>query len=381
MRIDQTTPARQLPQTAAPPEQNLSNTDWKTHTLVVLSYLLVGVGIALAFCAPYIAFTVQPMLAVASPVLPIALGVLGLQYSSDPVSAAKIAAPVKPSNTALVPPIGIDRERNNCWVNASLQLLFNVTGFRKLLENLDNPSDPLLSKLKSAFDIYKQGGKVISQEIRQLLPELNSEIDPSSQFPDDPILFLDPLLKKLSYPSLKEYGHSIVRKEGEVSSVARLSNNDDQVYIDLGQNYKKDKNKMTEILNNHFDYTVFNKTDDNKVISENLLFFLKEIPDDFSTVIHSSVNEQSGEKEDRVVEEALQVSITDKNRYFCDGFIIHSGSTPNNGHYIAYLNKDGNWWEANDSVIKLIDPETAERLIKTAYLRHYQKVPTTQALT
>src|SRR6185312_4933592 len=100
---------------------------------------------------------------------------------------------------AVVPPMGIRREGNNCWVNASLQILFNVPVFKRLIENLNNPSDPVLIEIKAAFETYKQRGEVDSQRIRNLLPNLNRQIDPSSSAPDDPILFLNPLLKKLGY--------------------------------------------------------------------------------------------------------------------------------------------------------------------------------------
>lgn len=386
MRIDQTTPAMQLPTIAAPSEQTLSKTDWKTHALVVLSYLLVGIGITLAFCAPYIAFTVQPMLAVASPVLPIALGVLGLQYSSEPVSPVKVAAPVKPSNVAVVPPIGIKREGNNCWVNASLQILFNVPVFKGLMENLNNPSDPVLSEIKTTFETYKQGGKVDSQRIRNLLPKLNPKIDPSSQFPEDPILFLEPFLQSTDYLPLKEYGHEIKRENGNVVSMMRHQN--EKIHFDLSHHYNKKTTNLTESLNDYF-----NNIEKKGEKSESFSFFLKEIPEDFSITIqtrYKKIKRPDGTiqfvKKERVVQGAMEVSLPGFNTgketsYFCDSFIVHSGRTDENGHYIAYLLKDGMWWEANDHIVKSIDQEEANRLIKTAYFRHYQKVPFTQMLT
>ncbi len=389
MRIDQTTPARQLPITAAPPEQNLSKTDWKTHALVVLGYVLVAIGIALAFCAPYIAFTVQPMLAVASPVLPIALGVLGIQYASEPLSPVKVAAPVKPSNVVVVPPIGIANKSGNCWINSSLQLLFNVPAYRRVMENLLENTDPKLSIFRDAYKTHNEGGHVDSQKIREWLHKLNPRevsLNSSQQLCYE--ICLSAILLKVGYSLPKEIRHQITR-EGERAnsvSVAPLPTSIFDIstdFIDENAN-----NNVTDALNHYFYKTEPSNIEDEtgKVIRKRTLatiLTLDSKPEDFSISVDFSKTLKK--KDVKELQGAMEVSLSrqlgNDADYFCDGFIRHSGSGTGYGHYIAYFLKDGKWWEASDSDVGQMDlKEVNEQLAKASYI-HYQKKPVTQALT
>ncbi|MBS0629725.1 MAG: ubiquitin carboxyl-terminal hydrolase [Verrucomicrobia bacterium] len=357
-----------------PQVQELSSTDWKVYAKVVLSYLLIGIGLALACSSFYIAFAISPMIAAASPITPIAMGVL-LRNSTQQQPKAPIQKSLKAKTLDDMPPIGIRNLRANCWLNASLQLLFNVMAFETVVHKLDRPEFALIKK---AYETYKQGGQVDSQEIRVLISQLFPEINPDARVPDDPVQFLDPFLRMSGYKPLEEYTHQIFRKESESVSVRKLSENK-PTYLDLTYYFSGEKGSLTDILNGYF-----NKSEDNPLSEESkeiVIHSFKETPEDLTITIQSCNWENYSRKKKLEIKDSMEISIFPENigqeaRYLCDGFICHSGNTPNDGHYIAYVNKNGQWWELNDSLAHPLSVEKAHHLLETAFLRHYQRIPT-----
>ena len=61
----------------------------------------------------------------------------------------------------------------------------------------------------------------------------------------------------------------------------------------------------------------------------------------------------------------------DNGQYRLTGMIRHTGDSIASGHYIAYLLIDGNWYEANDSVMKQVSWQTVRSL--QAYMMFYQR--------
>lgn len=212
-----------LSQAAIERKEGLSLTDVKTHALVVLSYLLIGIGILIACSSPYIAFTISPMVAMAAPVVPIALGVkvktmvqypteVGLQHLDD----------------SHIPSIrGIHREGLNCWLNAALQVVFNIPVFRKRLERCSAYSWKL-GTLASAFQQYeadqchegKRVSEVNSQKIRDWLSNglgKNKQgipiVNPDSDRGDCPMMFMDYYLSQMGHPVPIEKSYGVNQKE------------------------------------------------------------------------------------------------------------------------------------------------------------------------
>lgn len=353
MRIDQTTPVRQLPTTAAPQEQSLSKTDWKTHALVILGYMLVGIGIALAFCAPYIAFTVQPMLAVTSPVLPIILGVLGIQYASEPLSPVKVAAPAKPRNAPVIPPIGIaNKDAGNGWINASLQILFNVPSYKRLMEDILEKNDPKLTPLCEAYKTYKDGGQVDSQKIREWL---------HSQKPNDILLdasqqcsykdCLDFVLLKAGYSLPKGTNHQIIW-DGNIGKSIRGASSTKR-FLDLSSHFAGKNIDISKALFHCF----YNRVSD----TEQIVFSMEKAPNDFGVNV-SLVKEIQGAMETTLT----TAQVGENAHYFCDGFISQLNSRD-----VAYFYKGGKWWEVNDSSVKSINLKEANSMLAKASYIHY----------
>jgi len=370
------------PAAAVEQQEALSKTDWKTHSVVVLSYLLIGIGFGLACSAVYFVATVGPLIAMASPVIPIALGILGLQYTAGPDSK------LSPVHSARNQPIGIVNNGGNCWINASLQLLFNVPAYRKMMENLSAKSNSLVQRvmsnsgllpLISAFETYKKEEQgtisasskqsVDSQTIRQWLHTQDPSISLDIDVQDDPLHMLSPVLKKAGHRLPTEISKEITRQGTDVSINSQRTS---PYYFDLAFDLDGGENNLTDALNHHFNYTEQLPT----AGIRQTIRFLEKTPDEFSVVLESAA--ETSAKVVRKVEGAMEVSLTATQvgkdaHYVPDGFITHEGDTRNWGHYVAYLYKDGSWWEASDFSVRKISLKEAAEKLSTARFIHYQR--------
>ena len=59
-------------------------------------------------------------------------------------------------------------------------------------------------------------------------------------------------------------------------------------------------------------------------------------------------------------------------RYRLSGYIRHTGSSIANGHYIAYFQITGKWYEADDSFIRELSWDTVRTL--EAYVLFYERI-------
>ncbi len=369
MELGPVTSATQVSAMAAPQGQELSSTDWKVYAKVVLSYMLIGIGLALACSSIYLAFAFNPMIAAASPITPIALGVL-LLNSTEPKMEVKAPELVKAQSLDDTPPIGIANPRGgNCWINASLQLFFNVPAFRKVMENLSKESE--LSELYSAFEIYTNGEKVDSQILREWLSKNDPSIDPSPSVHDDPFYFLLPVLKKSGYFVAKEIENSVLVNKAQKTN---LSTSSACYYLNFAFPETEIVPTLSEGLDQHF-YTSENLSSGElrKTIRD-----LDRIPDDFCIAVHRGGDDQAKKKME--IKGAMEVSLNGDHigkdtLYYPDGFICHEGDSVNYGHYVAYVYKAGSWWKMSDSSAQPISLDKATKMIEQAVMIHYQKVP------
>ena len=96
-------------------------------------------------------------------------------------------------------------------------------------------------------------------------------------------------------------------------------------------------------------------------------------------VIHISRFDSGLEKIDTFVEFPIELTteyIRDGNgqqtTYRLTGMVFHGGPSIAQGHYISYVLIDGNWYEANDTVMKPVLWETM-RLLQ-AYMLFYVRL-------
>lgn len=362
----------------APQEATLSKTDWKVHALVVLSYLLVGIGMILAFSSFYLAFTVNPMIAAAAPSLPIALGVFGLQYASNPGNSPKPVEQVLAAAPVERPPIGIGNKEHNCWINVSLQLLFNVPAYKRAMEKVLESTDKELAPLRDVYLAYLRGEEVDSQKIRGWLHGLKPDkvlIESSQQLSYEECLEF--ILYKIGYSLPKEIRHQIIW-EGKQARPLRIPSSPSCTF-ELTRHLLQKGYDVAKALDDYF----YNEFISEKGRAEHNLLTLEKAPDDFgvkhctATSIEEKEPEDSEEEEDLSLKGAMATRLTARQvgkevHYFCDSFIHHEKTeTKGVGHWIAYLYKNGQWWKASDSIVYQVDLKEIEEKIATASFIHY----------
>jgi ubiquitin C-terminal hydrolase len=60
-------------------------------------------------------------------------------------------------------------------------------------------------------------------------------------------------------------------------------------------------------------------------------------------------------------------------KYTLIGFVHHSGVSADSGHYVAYIQKKGQWKLYNDARVEKVEPAQAEQAAGSAYLYFYSK--------
>lgn len=364
-RIPSATPLVQA--TTAPQAAKLSKTDWKVHALVVLSYLLIGIGLLLAFSSFYLAFTVNPMIAAAAPSLPIVIGAFGLQYASGKKADVKPIAHLRPATPIERRPIGIGNPSGrDCWINAPLQLLFNVPAYRRAMQKVLIGTDKDLAPLRKAYLNYLKGEDVDSVEIRKWLHGIKPSIPiESSQtgFYDD---CLDTILNKIGYSHPKEIRHQVIRNGGAAKALRIPSS--PSTSIDLCSHLRKTDFDITKALDDYF-YSE-NRNENGQVVRDLLSF--EKAPDSFGIKCRSP--EFTG---DLQIKGAMETRLTsaqagEDTHYFCDSFIVHEVTENGIDHFVAYFYKNGVWWKADDpKITEIKDLAEVETKLASAAFIHY----------
>jgi ubiquitin C-terminal hydrolase len=70
---------------------------------------------------------------------------------------------------------------------------------------------------------------------------------------------------------------------------------------------------------------------------------------------------------------ALQYNGIEALKYTLIGFVHHVGDSVNSGHYVAYIQQNGQWKRYNDAWVEKVEPAQAEQAAESAYLYFYSK--------
>lgn len=337
-----------------------NRSSWKTHALVVLGYLLIGFGIALAASVFYISFVASPIVAVCSPIVPIALGVLLIQYQESK--------------------------------GVGFQPLIDV------IENYQNERQLAIVGAVSSIDTQKVREWLYQATFNQNIPAEDQRItSPSATKQEDPIEFFRFVLEKTNFrmPAIHR-----TRIDAGVRNPPLVELPESILKLDLIQN--------EEIVNP--DGTILIPTIQ-EIIESNFITTLDDLPDTtiekrFQSppehlVIHlertaCDRDEQNNIKFDEngnIIKKKLTTRLANLSQFIapeqCFGkdveykthaFITHSpnGNSINSGHYIAYAqDKGGNWWVFNDSSSRIITEEVAHAQMRSAYVAFTSKVEPT----
>jgi len=386
---------------------NLSQIDWKTHFLVVLTYMLIGFGIALACSSFYIAFVAHPMIAMASPSLPIMSGLflrVHVQNEQQQKLLAKgNAIDAKPGVDSAKEPRGIKWKDNNCWIASALQMFFHIPAFKKLLIGASEEEKARVGLLIEAFEDYREGRAVTVnvQEVKAWLRELRkTQANPEPTIaPDDVIAvdnantddantFIQTVLKeftelKKSFPPTKVERHFIYENglqplrvdDVDLAHLIPLT----PIQFKPDQTMQTAINHMQTAINHVFyfkgkllGYKVGTEEKDGDCETK---VSLSTPPDTLSFSISGDTEQKPPEKfYDGMIIRLNEEQVGKDTLYGCDGFIIPQGAG-SFVHYIACVLEEGVWWELNgDHKAKQLTTSEAKKALENATFVHYTKV-------
>ena len=340
------------------------STDSKIYGLIILGRLLQTAAIlgvaAIIFGAvvsgPLVFFGLIPALV---------SGLLGTYIALSPETVQDMVFPPPP----FVPgqPVGLINTANNCWANASMQLLINSP-------NLLNSAQRILEirQLSQAYTATQnRQGRVVQNANGQLLRNVLSS---AGQVSADPWAFED---VSSAFEYLFQDPHSLYefqeRIGGELRTIPHL---EPMLDLELGQNGGEDFNNT--LLSNYFNFQDQGGAEHNlKFLTppNDLLIKLKRYSHDPTSNQYVPIKiAHSVAVPPNIALGAAYFVDGQAANYDCDGFIVHSGQGLASGHYVAYLKRpDNTWWCCDDRRVRQITEGYAHRMMHQGYVYHFSK--------
>lgn len=321
-------------------------------------------------------------------------------------------------------PLGLQNGTCNCWLNALMQFTFHVPKLRKIFEEESqiNENVEIRSSIKTLLNQYdkdQHGDKdlerkeicsITAKDVRKAFSD-NSEISADSSHQEDVseplgilLNFMDPerLNKTSFYSTYDENRHKILPK---IPFLANLFSNDIELVNEnifkkksdeLEQvrliplsipEYYSSKLSLSDMLNHYMnnqdrDVKSEFQGDDNKFhryqrVREELKF--THVPEDlFFSISRFRFFDERAHKINDDFELPLNFKLDEKfancsANYELDAFMVHLGDS-DSGHYISYVkDKDGHWFECNDSNVTYKSEDEIAKIAKQAYVLHYHK--------
>jgi len=315
-------------------------TDLKVNALVVGSYLLLGIGLALAFSSVYLALLFNPVVAFSSPTLPIALGALGIQQGT-PTSAQ------------------------------------NKVGNRPLID--------AISAYHNEQRLSPEGtvSKVDSQELRKWA-YANKLVDSSSESShQDPAPFLGRFLENSGHTlplmtSTRTYydENGLIVHQTEPTTENTPASMMTLQIPDQTANY----HNFDQLLHAGFAF----ESGENRgvaptAVRSSISKTFVTTPDDITGQINLTAWNEQGKVKISVPVRGLAHFVGradvfgNKTHYKTDGFIVHEGGGIDGGHYVSYVLVGDQWWKMNDDKGTRITRQEAEKQMENTYIFHAVK--------
>jgi hypothetical protein len=357
--------------------QGMSETDQKTDQIArsrmfkIAAALLIGAAITGAVVL-HAAFSLLLIPAVA-------LGIYGTRLKVE-VDGPITYTPQAPANAVKEPvfvegqPVGIANPGSNCWVNAMLQMLANVPGWRHaitLAERLDldqtGPFREFLEQYDTAQATQSFTTQADSGLIRQWLIQQNRAF--SAGLHEDAIEGID---------ALTGYFQRVGRAELQFFELFNRGGSERGSVIGLGLE-EREGQTLNSLMDQFFRNPVFG----HRYFVDNPQQ-LREAPRNFCVQFkrfgHLGAGAQGhriGSRVDVPMTYRLDARHTRNGmgaEYTCRFFIKHTGEI-NSGHYTAYVEKPDGWWECSDSRVTKISEEQAKEELCHSYFAHFTRDP------
>lgn len=346
------------------------STDCKVYGLIVLGRMLQAAAIiGVATCifgavmtGPIVLFGIIPAIATA---------LLGTYMAACPDDVHDAIFPLPP----YVPgqPVGLINSGNNCWANASMQLLLNSPTL------LANPAAQRIPQVQQIAQAYAATQNIQDRVVRsadgQLIRNALNAVGRAhaGSVQEDAAQFFEYLF---------EDPHSLYQLEMTIAGApAHRPRAEHMISFEVGQN---GGHAFNNLVFNYFNY----QDDTGRAINlqfptapNDLLIQMKRFYQYQDTSTNQTVSGRNGNPIPAPANFVLDGQYSQNAQganYECDGFIVHFGNSLSSGHYVAFIKRpDNTWWACNDRRVRQITPEYAQQLMNQGYIYHYRKVPAT----
>jgi hypothetical protein len=347
---------------------NACSTDKKIYGLMVIGRVLQVA--ALASLAAVVTYAIAAVSATALiAVIPaLAMGALGLHMAKNPDKAHGCLQKMRPFWPGQ--PVGLVNKENDCWLNSSLQLLVNAPRLQQRMRQIPEFSQFLDSYAAARADHQKVANKINPQVLRQWISRESGGLISADCYQEDAAQVFE---------NLFQGPHAIHRLSQQINGGVPTARQEPLLQIDLNQQGMRDRPSFQRLFNNYFDYRThdgrrtqlfFSQPPDDLLIQAKR-FFQKM---DTSGVFHQGKITESINISNKLVLPNNFVRTGETAAYDCDAFTVHLGGTPNEGHYVSYVKRNGKWWYCSDTTVYEVSKDKVLRAMKEGYLFHFSKI-------
>ena len=265
-------------------------------------------------------------------------------------------------------PVGLINSGNNCWINASLQLLANVPGYQARLRQI-----PFFAQFFNNYADAERNQQKVAPNIdtHELRLFLNSET--SGQINGDRLK--EDAAQIFEY--LFEGPNALYSFEQQVCGKVSPSPREPMIKIQLG--LQQNRPNFQQLFYHYFDHQ--------SEIGQRIQLFFQQAPNDlliqmerFYQFRPPGGTFQQGKINDLIdIPERIDVPpqfirTNESAQYTCDAFLIHRGQMSDGGHFFAYTKRNGIWWYCSDTYVYEVPEDQALNEMKSGYIFHFAKV-------
>ncbi|MES2121937.1 MAG: ubiquitin carboxyl-terminal hydrolase family protein [Chlamydiota bacterium] len=342
---------------------DLCSADCKVHSLLIFGRVLQAAAVAsLVFSSTFVfSATITAIFGAAASVALFALGHWIAENPNKIYDNLMIERPFCPGQ-----PIGLVNTGNNCWLNASLQLILNIPEFQNQIAQCPHLTNANIAYNAAGAAFQKVCPQFDSQKIRENMSRESNLVSAAHQQEDAGDFF---------HYYFEGHRANHVLLESVNNGVATIRR-DSLFEVNL---VSHDRANFQQLFNREFDcmddsgqrhQLTFVRAPDNLLVQAKRFTQTRDPAD--GTAILSKNNEaiditESLNLEGRFVQTGQDVS------FRCNGFVVHSGTSLGGGHYVAYIKKGDTWWYCSDSTVREVSLDDAHNAMKHAYILHYRK--------